>query len=70
MPIVWYTVYRIKKERATEMMMVFKIVFTSVESGNPCVKFAKTLPIAQNFVAVYKKAGKGKDFKIIPIKLK
>ena len=52
------------------MMMVFKIVFTSVESDNPCVKFAKTLPIAQNFVAVYKKAGKGKDFKIIPIKLK
>lgn len=70
MPIVWYTVYRIKKERTTEMMVVFKIVFTSVESGNPCVKFAKTLPIAQNFVSVYKKTGKGKDFKIIPIKLK
>lgn len=70
MPIVWYTVYRIKKERVTEMMMVFKIVFTSTESGNPCVKFAKTLPIAQNFVSTYKKAGKGKNFKIIPIKLK
>ena len=26
MPIVWYTVYRIKKERATKMMMVFKIL--------------------------------------------
>ena len=52
------------------MMMIFKITFISIESGNPCVKFAKTLPIAQNFVAAYKKAGKGKNFKITPIKLK
>ena len=52
------------------MMMVFKITFISTESGNPCVKFAKTLPIAQNFVVAYKKAGKGKNFKITPIKLK
>ena len=52
------------------MMMIFKITFISIESGNPYVKFAKTLAAAQAFVAAYKQNGKGKNFKITPIKLK
>ena len=52
------------------MMMVFKITFTSTENGNRAVIFKRTLDQAMEFVSAYRKAGKGKDFKIIPIKLK
>lgn len=52
------------------MIMIFKISYFSFEKQESCIKFAKTLGTAQNFVSEMKKANKGKDFKITPIKLK
>lgn len=52
------------------MLMVFKICYFSIEKQSRCIKFAKTLAAAQTFVSEMKKTNQGKDFKIIPIKLK
>ena len=52
------------------MMMVFKITFTSTEKDTRVILFKRTLAEANAFVTMYRKAGKGKDFKITPIKLK
>lgn len=52
------------------MEMVFKISYFSTETNEKCLKFAKTLAVAKKYVSNMAKCGKGKDFKITPIKLK
>ena len=52
------------------MKLVFRISFFSTEKGVNCFKFATTLDKAQKIVSDLEKSGKGKNFKITPIKLK
>ena len=59
-----------KRKEVFQMMLAFKVSFFSIEKGSNCFKFASTLGMAQNIIADLKKNNKGKNFKIIPIKLK
>lgn len=52
------------------MKMLFKIVYISTETDEQIVRFARTLDVAHSFVKGMTAQKKGKDFKIIPIKLK
>jgi hypothetical protein len=54
----------------TKMKMLFKIVYISTETDEQIVRFARTLEVAHSFVKSMTAQKKGKDFKIIPIKLK
>lgn len=51
-------------------MIVFKISYFSTEKGVNCFKFASTLDKAKKIVSDTMQSGKGKNFKITPIKLK